>query len=74
MKSVDMLTRHDPFAGMEVPPELEASIQRHRANLVQFILSLRSAGISEDQIEESVTVIVTSYKEELIRTLKTLMR
>jgi hypothetical protein len=74
MKSVDMLTGPDPFAGIEVPPELEVSIQRHRANLVQFILSLQSAGVSEDQIEESVTVIVRSYKEELIRTLKTLVR
>lgn len=64
----------DPFGDLEIPPELEESIQRHREHLSRLVMSLRSAGISEAQIDESVSVIVNSYKEELIRAMKRMVR
>lgn len=74
MKSVEEFTGLDTFSDVEIPPELEESLQRHRKNLVRLIITLRSAGISESQIEESVSVIVASYKDELMQALKTFMR
>lgn len=64
----------DPLQYLEIPPELEINIQRHRENLARLVVSLRRAGISEAQIEESVAVIVASYKEELIASIKALAR
>jgi hypothetical protein len=74
VKSVEKFTEPDTFHDVEIPPELEESLHRHRENLSRLIISLRSAGISEAQIEESVSVIVASYKDELMQALKTLMR
>jgi hypothetical protein len=39
-----------------------------------LVRSLRSAGISEVRIERSLSVIVASYQEELLHTLKVLKR
>jgi len=64
----------DPFMDLAIPPELEENIQRHRENLMRLVVSLRSAGVDEIQIEESVSVIVASYKAELIRSIKQLVR
>lgn len=64
----------DPFGDIEIPSELEDSLQRHRQNLATLVVSLRSAGVSEAHIEESVSVILASYKEELLRTVKRMMR
>lgn len=65
---------NDPFSDLEIPAELEESLQRHRQNLHRLVTSLRSAGVDETQIEQSVSVIVDSYKEELIRAMKRMMR
>jgi len=64
----------DPFEGLEVPAALYASLERHRANLVDLIRNLQSAGIDEARIEASVSVIVASYREELLRAIKSMMR
>jgi hypothetical protein len=64
----------DPFHGMEIPAELEHSLQRHREHLARLVMSLRSAGVNEAQIEESISVMVASYKDELIRTIKRMVR
>jgi hypothetical protein len=37
-------------------------------------MSLRSAGVKDAQIEESVSVIVASYKDELIGAMKRMVR
>lgn len=60
----------DPFEGVEIPPALEASFQRHRQHLADLVVSLRQAGVSEEQIEASVSGIVESYKVELIHAIK----
>lgn len=63
----------DPFAELEVPEALQESLARHRDNLARLVASLRSAGLGEAQIELSVSVMVDSYKQELIRTIKELV-
>lgn len=64
----------DPFEGLEVPDALHASLQRHRENLAHLVRSLQSAGVGEEQIEASVTVVVESYRDELLRAIKNMMR
>jgi hypothetical protein len=64
----------DPFSDLVIPPELEESLQRHREHLAQLVTSLRCAGMDQLQIERSISVIVDSYKEELIRAMKRIMR
>ena len=64
----------DLFRDLEIPPELEESLQRHRENLARLVMSLRSAGVKDAQIEESVSVIVASYKDELIGAMKRMVR
>ncbi len=64
----------DPFAGLEIPEVLHESMRRHQENLVRLIRSLQSAGLSEAEIEVSVSVIVASYRSELIHALKSIAR
>ena len=64
----------DLFANFEVPEALKGSLERHRQNLAGLIRNLQSAGVSYEQIEVSVTAIVDSYKEELLRAIKMLVR
>ncbi len=63
----------DPFGDLAIPPALEESLQRHRKHIVELILNLRSAGVTEAQIEASVSVVIASYKTELLQTIKRLM-
>ena len=72
--NVEGWTERDPFADLEIPEALQASLERHRRNLAGLIANLQSAGISDEQIEASVTVIVASYKEELLRAIRLVVR
>jgi hypothetical protein len=69
-----VLAGGDPFGDLEIPEALQSSLDRHRENLARLIVSLQSAGIGEEQIETSVSVVVASYKEELTRAIKMMMR
>lgn len=71
--SGDLLSQN-PFADLDIPPELEESITRHRVHLAQLVQSMKIAGVSETQIEESVSVLIASYKEELMRAIKSMVR
>lgn len=71
---LDTSSYADPFADVHVPEALQASLQRHRENLAGLIRNLQSAGISEEQIEASISVIVASYRDELLRAVKSMMR
>ncbi|MGI4758304.1 MAG: hypothetical protein ACRYGF_15825 [Janthinobacterium lividum] len=68
------LLGNDPFESLQIPDALQEGLQRHREHLARLITSLKAVGLSEEQIEESVSVIVTSYKEELLRAVKAMMR
>ena len=63
----------DPFSGLQVPDALHASLQRHRENLAQLVRNLQSAGVGATQIEASINVIVASYRDELIRAIRSMM-
>lgn len=73
MYTVNVLTR-DPFAELEIPEQLQQSLQRHREHLATLVTNLQSVGLSEAQIEASVSVMVASYKEELLRAIKVMVR
>lgn len=64
----------DPFADLPVPEALQDSLRRHREHLMRLIVSLQSAGVSEAQIEASVSTIVASYKAELMEAIKSMVK
>jgi hypothetical protein len=64
----------DPFDDLEVPEALQASMKRHRENLAQLVRNLHSAGVGEEQIETSVSVLVDSYRQELLRAIRLMVR
>jgi hypothetical protein len=57
---------HDPFDDLEIPPFFEESLLRHRSHLVELVRTMKVAGVREEAIEESVSVLVAMYKEELM--------
>ncbi len=63
----------DPFAGIDIPQALQASLRRHREHLARLIANLQSVGLDEASIEASVTVIVQSYKVELLGAIRSMM-
>ena len=71
---MSVLTQEDPFCDIEIPEQLQDSLRRHRENLARLVASLQSVGVSEAQIEASISVIVESYKEELLRAIKMMVR
>jgi hypothetical protein len=70
----DVVPGPNPFTGIDIPQELEESLRRHREHLSRLIATLRSSGVGETQIRESVSVILASYKEELIRAIQGMVR
>jgi hypothetical protein len=64
----------DAASGLDIPPSLQASLDRHRAHLGQLAATLQAAGLPAAQIEASVTTLVVSYRSELIHVLKSLMK
>jgi hypothetical protein len=64
----------DAALGLDIPPSLQASIDRHRDHLAQLAATLRAAGMPDAQIEASVNTLVASYRAELIEVLKSLMK
>lgn len=60
----------DPFADLEIPTALQESLDRHRNHLAELVVNLRSAGLGDLQIEQSVSTIVESYRQELVRAMK----
>jgi hypothetical protein len=63
----------DAFQELEIPFELEETFRRHREHLAHLVVSLQAAGVHSAQIEQSITVIVASYKAELIDAMKRLV-
>lgn len=55
-----------------IPAVLQASVDRHQKNLARLLDSLRAAGMDEAQIEAAVTVIIESYKHELLQAIRNL--
>ncbi len=60
----------DAFADLEVPPPLDESIARHRRHVAELVRTMKTAGVSDEQIEESVSVLIAAYKAELIEAIR----
>ena len=71
---MSVLIERDPFADIKIPEPLQESLQRHRQNLATLVANLQSVGVQEEQIEASVSVMVDSYKQELLRAIKAMVR
>ena len=71
---MDALIQEDPFADIKIPEQLQESLQRHREELARLVTNLQSVGLSDVQIRASISVIVDSYKEELFRAIKVMVR
>lgn len=56
----------DLTQGMEIPPLLQANVQRHQSNLARLTGNLYSAGLSAAQVEESINMLVETYRTELV--------
>jgi hypothetical protein len=69
-----LLSGADVLAGDDIPVALQASVERHRANLARLITSLRRAGIGDSQIEASVSAVIASYKADLVVAIKFLVK
>jgi hypothetical protein len=64
----------DPFHDLDIPVELVASLQRHREHLAKLAVNLRAAGVGQEQIEQSISVLIASYKAELTAAMKRMVR
>ncbi|MDE8346787.1 MAG: hypothetical protein POH28_11545 [Acidocella sp.] len=60
----------DLTQGLEIPVTLQASVQRHQANFARLACNLHSAGISAAQIEESINMLVETYRVGLASVLR----
>lgn len=59
--------------GITIPPILEESVRRHQANLARLATNLQSAGLSLVQVEESINVLVETYRAELMSAVRAIM-
>jgi hypothetical protein len=55
---------------LEIPVELHPSVMRHQSHLAALVASLRSAGLQEDMVENSVRGLVDSYAVELTAAIR----
>lgn len=67
---VVILKLSDLTQGMEIPPTLQVSVQRYQANLACLVGNLHVAGLSAGQIEESINMLVETYRAELASVLR----
>ena len=60
----------DLTQGLEIPSTLRATVQRHQANFAELACNLHSAGISAVQIEESINMLLETYRTVLVSALR----
>lgn len=63
----------DLAQGMEIPPALQASVSRHQANLARLANNLHVCGLGVQQIEESINMLVETYRAELVGAVRALI-
>jgi hypothetical protein len=71
---VDQVVNHamESIDGLELPQELQASIERHRKNISNLAASLLAGGYDIDQVRATISVVLDSFKDELLRTVMAL--
>jgi hypothetical protein len=55
-----------------IPDALLGCLERHGANVARFASGLRSAGLTDAQIEAGVAVIIESFKVEFVNAVESL--
>ena len=58
------------FYGVDVPDELQRVSERHRQHIADLAATLRSAGLTEQAIEDAVDQLVASYRCQLLAAVK----
>jgi hypothetical protein len=59
--------------GIDIPPALQASVRRHQENLAQLAKNLQKMGLSLEKVEESINMLVETYRSELLGAVRALM-
>ena len=54
---------------MQLPQDLQNRIEKHKENLSNLATSLLAGGQDIEQVRTTVTLVLDSFKEELLRTL-----
>ena len=62
-----------PAAGPPLPLVLRANAARHEINLARLAQTLRSAGLDEPSVQESLRTVMASYSEELQTTVRSIL-
>jgi hypothetical protein len=62
------------YGDFEIPVAWWQSVSRHRSNLAQFAAELWGIGMSDEQIEENLSVVIESYREELRPALRAVLK
>lgn len=64
------MVMHESFYGVEVPDELRRVSERHQHHIGELVTTLRSAGLTEQLIEDAVDQLVASYRCQLLEAVK----
>lgn len=57
---------------MYIPEQLRAAAARHKQHVSQLVSQLRSFGMTEEAIEQSVDELISAYRAELVKAIKAL--
>jgi hypothetical protein len=57
---------------IEIPEQLRAAAARHKEHVAQLVGQLRSFGMTEEAIEQSVDQLISAYRAELVEAIKAL--
>ena len=55
---------------VDLPPQLQASLERHKANLLRLYWQLSAIGAREAVIEDTLSAMIASYRDELLTLIR----
>jgi flagellar motor component MotA len=57
---------------VDIPPILKERIEQHRKNLMALAASLLAGGQDADQVRESIELVLSSFRDELLSAVDSL--